>query len=588
MTTVKQYLAQALERRGVKHLFGVPADFVLEFFQYLEQFPVLTAVRMNDEPQAGFAADAYARLRGLGVVLVTYGAGGFKVMNSTAQAFVEDSPVLVISGAPAQDEYLKGRSLLHYRIHHVVKGRDDQQHAFANVTGIHRRVDSVFTARADIDRVLDFIMERKQPGYLEIPRNMWSAPLPEQENTERYVYSRPLSDALAIEAGLMQAVSAIQSSRKPVFWIGTDIQRYELQEKVICMANAFNIPLCTTLFGKSAIGEDHPMHLGLYVGAQTASCRYDDDAVRDYVETSDCVIMLGVNFCDFNFGIGTVELNGAARLINAQKVDLRIDSALYQDVLLDDFVNALAASELGSHSFSEPPPEKTFAMPDAATPLNSDLFFAILNRHIQPNTVVVSDIGDCLFGAGKLDTSYERFLAPGVYGSMGWSLAAALGAKFADSSLRPYVIVGDGAFVMGQESTLAKLSELGLDPVIFVLNNRGYATLQGAAPGDFNRIPEYRFDRLCDVYGGQAIEVGSKYVPLAVAAQVAIAEIVSHDINDIRPCASVSGFGCRSVAASQRCPGRGCGNRTEKRSSADGRIVVVRHIEFLRSVMAGT
>lgn len=507
MPTVKEYLAQALYARGVEHIFGVPADFVLECFQYLEKSSHVRAVRMNDEPQAGFAADAYARLRGLGVALVTYGAGGFKLMNSTAQAYVEDSPVLVISGAPAQDEYLKGRSLLNYRIHHMVKNRDDQKNAFSHVTGMSRRIDSVYSARSIIDSMIEYIVTQKQPGYLEVPRNMWGAKLPESDNSDRYVYTPPISDKLALDAGLRQAVSLVRASRKPVFWVGTDIQRFELQDKVMAMASSFNIPVCTTLFGKSAIDEKHHMHLGLYVGAQSASYKYDDDAVRQYVETSDCVIMLGVNFSDFNFGIGTVRINEDATLINALKKELRIDSALYQEVRLDDLVTGLAGAELGAHDFTEPTLEIPFQMPEPSTSLDSDLFFAILNRHIHDDTIVISDIGDCLFGAGKLDTSYERFLAPGVYGSMGWSVGAALGAKFADPGLRPYVIVGDGAFLMGQESALGKLSELELDPVIFILNNRGYATLQGAVAGSFNNIPYYRFDKLCDVYGGKGYSV---------------------------------------------------------------------------------
>lgn len=509
MPTVKEYLAEALYRRGVEHVFGVPADFVLECFQYLESSSRVKALRMNDEPHAGAAADAYARLRGLGVVLVTYGAGGFKVMNSTAQACVEDSPVLVVSGAPAQDEYLKGRSLLHYRIHHVVKGRDDQRRAFSHVTGMNRRIDSVYTARAYIDSLIEYIVAEKQPGYLEVPRNLWGAELPEDDRTDRYVYIPPVSDKLALAAGLEQAVSAIRNSEKPVFWVGTDVQRYELQEKVLEMATAFNIPVCTTLFGKSAIDENHPMYTGLYVGVQSASHRYDDDAVRDYVETSDCMIMLGVNFSDFNFGIGTVQIDRKARLINAQKRELRIDSALYEEVLLDAFVTGLADADLGEHTFVEPPPETPFQMPSSDTPLNSDIFFAILNHHIRDNTIIVSDIGDCLFGAGKLDTGFERFMSPGVYGSMGWSVSAALGVKFADNSLRPYVIVGDGAFVMGQESAIAKLSELNLDPVVFILNNRGYATLHTMVTGEFNSVPGYRYEKICEAYGGRGFGVGT-------------------------------------------------------------------------------
>ncbi|MFH1070954.1 MAG: thiamine pyrophosphate-dependent enzyme, partial [Candidatus Glassbacteria bacterium] len=425
----------------------------------------------------------------------------------SAQAFVEDSPVLVISGAPARDEYLKGQDLLHYRIHHVVKGADDQKAVFEQVTGMAERIDDVHTARSQIDNLLEFITTQKQPGYLEVPRNMWGARLPAHDCYERTPYQAPTSAARPLAESLHEAIELIDRSRKPVIWVCTDVQRYGLNSLVIRIANECNIPLCTTLFGKSAINESQPLHLGVYVGAQTASHKYDDDAVRRYVETSDCVLMLGINFSDFNFGIGTVRLSDQAKLINAQKNYVRLDSALYQNVRLEDFVRGLAEAGLKRHKFSEPPPEIPFEVPPPSTPIDSDIFFALLNPYIDDDTVVISDIGDCLFGAGKLDTAYTRFLAPGVYGSMGWSVSAAIGAMLANDSLRPFVIVGDGAFVMGQESAVGKLSELRLNPVIFILNNRGYATLQGAVQGEFNRMPAYDFEKITEVYGGVGFRV---------------------------------------------------------------------------------
>jgi TPP-dependent 2-oxoacid decarboxylase len=506
MLTVKEYLTNSLVKNGVEHIFGVPADFVLEFFQHAA-LSRIDVVRMNDEPHAGYAADAYARLKGLGVVVITYGAGGFKLVNSTAQAYVEDSPVLVISGAPASYEYLRGQDLLHYRIHHVVKGIEGQRKVFEQVTGMAERIDDVHTARSQIDNLIEFIRSQKQPGYLEIPRDMWGAAIPKRDSYERTHYQPPQSSARPLTESLAGSVRLMDSSKKPVMWIGTDIHRFGLNEVVNDIAIQTDIPFCTTLFGKSAIDERKPMHLGVYVGAQTASFKYDDDAVREYVESSDCVIMLGINFSDFNFGIGTVHLSGSARLINAQKKYVRIDSASYEGVLLEDFVRGLARSKLSRHDFIEPPPETPFSPPGPKTPINSDIFFGMLNHYIEEDTIIVSDIGDCLFGAGKLDTSFARFLAPGVYGSMGWSVSASLGAALAERKLRPFVIVGDGAFLMGQESVIGKLAELDLAPVIFILNNQGYATLQGVVEGEFNRLPMYDFEKLAAVYGGMGFRV---------------------------------------------------------------------------------
>src|SRR5690349_6072409 len=91
---IGDYLIERLGALGVEHVFGVPGDFVLGFFRMLDESP-LTVVNTCDEQGAGFAADAYARIRGLGAVCITYGVGGLKVANTTGQAYAEMSPVVV-------------------------------------------------------------------------------------------------------------------------------------------------------------------------------------------------------------------------------------------------------------------------------------------------------------------------------------------------------------------------------------------------------------------------------------------------------------------------------------------------------------
>ena len=104
--TVSSYLIHQLYSRGVRHVFGVPGDYVLGFFHELE-CSNLKVINTSDEQSAGFAADAYARVSGLGVACITYCVGGLKVANPTAQAFAEKSPVVVISGAPGRNERVR-------------------------------------------------------------------------------------------------------------------------------------------------------------------------------------------------------------------------------------------------------------------------------------------------------------------------------------------------------------------------------------------------------------------------------------------------------------------------------------------------
>jgi len=112
--SIGEYLIQRLAAHGVGHVFGIPGDYVLGFYDQLAKSP-LEIVTTCDEQGAGFAADAYARVGGLGVVCITYCVGGLKVVNPIAGAFAEKSPVVVISGAPGMNERDKN-PLLHHKV----------------------------------------------------------------------------------------------------------------------------------------------------------------------------------------------------------------------------------------------------------------------------------------------------------------------------------------------------------------------------------------------------------------------------------------------------------------------------------------
>src|SRR5919202_254754 len=110
---VSGYLIQRLYDNGVRHIFGVPGDFVLGFYKELTDSNKLKVINTCDEQGAAFAADSYARIKGLGAVCVTYCVGGLKIANATAQAFAEKSPLVVISGAPGIRERTTNPPLHH-------------------------------------------------------------------------------------------------------------------------------------------------------------------------------------------------------------------------------------------------------------------------------------------------------------------------------------------------------------------------------------------------------------------------------------------------------------------------------------------
>ena len=198
-TSIGEYLIQRLDAHGVRHVFGIPGDYVLGFYEQLLHSPI-RIVNTCDEQGAGFAADAYARVRGLGAVCVTYCVGGLKVANTTAEAFAEKSPVVVISGAPGMKEREKNPLL-----HHKVREFDTQKKVFEQLTIASTVLSDPQTAFQEIDRVLHAALRYKRPVYIELPRDMVSlhgiphhTPREIHEASDRHTLREALGEAVAM------------------------------------------------------------------------------------------------------------------------------------------------------------------------------------------------------------------------------------------------------------------------------------------------------------------------------------------------------------------------------------------------------
>src|ERR1041384_8857746 len=193
--TIGQYLIHQLHAYGVRHVFGIPGGSVLGFYDQLARSK-LRLINSCDEQGAGFAAAAYARMRGLGVVCVTYCVGRLKVANTTAEAFAEKSPVVVISGAPGIRERAKNPLL-----HHKVREFDTQKKVFEQLTIASTVLSDPQTAFQEIDRVLHAALRFKRPVYIELPRDLVSVP----GIRHRAADFHERSDAKTLRAALAEA-----------------------------------------------------------------------------------------------------------------------------------------------------------------------------------------------------------------------------------------------------------------------------------------------------------------------------------------------------------------------------------------------
>jgi indolepyruvate decarboxylase len=494
--TIGRYLIDRLQHYGVNDLFGIPGDFVLKFYGMLEESPI-NVVGCTREDNAGYAADAYARVHGLGAVCVTYCVGGLSLCNSIAGAYAEKSPVVVISGAPGIAERAND-PLLHHRVRDFTTQRD----VFEKITIAGASLDDPLTAFREIDRCLEAAVRYKRPVYLEIPRDRVDAPA---------LYPHvPLathlqSNEAALSASLKEAGEKINAARQPVIIAGVEIHRFGLREQVLKLAESHNIPMCATLLGKSVVSEKHPLYLGVYEGAMGRA------SVTEFVESSDCVILLGTFMTDINLGIFTARLD-PGRAIYVTSEQLRIGHHHFHDVLLSDFVDGLAKAKLKGKPKKSLPTrqDRKPGIYDDDDPVTIASLFDHINGVLDDGMVVVADVGDSLFAASDLTIhKHTEFLSPAYYTSMGFAIPAAIGVQTADRNLRPLVLVGDGAFQM-TSLELSTAVRKGYNPIVVVLNNKGYTTERFLQDGPFNDILNWEYHRMPDLLGdGWGFEVST-------------------------------------------------------------------------------
>jgi len=489
-----EYLIQQLQRYGVRDVFGIPGDFVLQFYGMLESSP-LRVIGTTSEACAGYAADGYARINGIGCVCVTYCVGGLSLCNAVAGAYAEKSPVIVISGAPGMNER-RTDPLLHHR----VRDFHTQKDVFEKITIAAASLEDELTAFREIDRVLAACARYKRPVFLELPRDkvLAECPYPHQPLLEQQQ-----SDPAALAAAVAEAREMLEQARQPAIIAGIELHRFGLQDHVLRFAEQNRIPISATLLGKSVVSERHPLYLGVYEGAMGRQ------EVQQYVESSDCIALLGAFLSDINLGGFTARLD-PARCIYATSEKLRIGHHYFHDVLFSDFMHALAAPEFTvkrkAPRIEQPQIQPWKAVPSA--PLTISRLFAKINSILDDNLVVVSDTGDSLFAAADLSISQRtEFLSTAYYTSMGFAIPAAVGVQAANRNLRPLVLVGDGAFQMTcMELSTAVRNQF--NPIVVVLNNKGYSTERFIQEGPFNDIHNWQYHRMPELLGsGWGFEV---------------------------------------------------------------------------------
>ncbi len=519
--TVADYLAQRLHEIGVRHLFSIPGDYIVPFLQTIDDIGKIQRIGNTNEMEAGYAADGYARIHGIGAVAVTYGVGSLSLLNTIAGAYVEKVPIVVINGSPGTDKRLLDRDTGLMWHHLMVDGESRDLRAYQNFTAAAVQVDNPFRAAVDIDFALSACLTEQQPVYLEMFEDVYAAPCPPPRTP---LPRMPIqSVAVNVQAAVAAAAAKIKAAHNPVIWGGVEVQRQKLQDVFDAFVAQTRIPFTTTLEGKAIVSENNPLFAGVFDGKSSSA------ATAALVNASDCLIALGAWPTDINLlGVTQDEETGAHPWgddeINALRGSVRIGASYYPQVNLDDFIAGLAAALT---KYRCPAPFKPVPLPlPLAKPtdaLTFDNFFNRMKSFVNESHVVVADIGFSVLGAMDIRIPVRAgFVSQAVWAAIGYAVPAAIGVKCALPAKRPVVFAGDGAFHMTIQA-IGTLVQLNQDPIIFVMNNGIYGVEQWlvnaavfAPPGDpsavtpINKLRRWEFSKLTEVFtGGDGYKVST-------------------------------------------------------------------------------
>jgi indolepyruvate decarboxylase len=493
--TIAEYLLTRLKEIGVDHLFGVPGDFVLGFFNQVLNSD-LKYVGTCNELNAAYAADGYARIRGIGAFSSTYGVGELSAINGVAGAFAERVPVVVITGSP---------STIHFRtrplLHHTLGDYHIPLRMYEKITVASTQLVSAETAPAEIDRVLSACLSHQQPVYISLPTDVV---MMKCKRPNAFIFPTPArSDPDALGEALNEALAMLEKAKKPVVIGDVELIRFKLQQEFAGLLEKTGFPYVTMMLGKTVLSEHHPQFIGLFQGDRSR------DYVRNRVESADCILQLGALMTDFNTGGFTTNLDDS-KTIRANIRSVKIKHHYYENVALHEFILGLTeklsrrdpatldiqcATDGCVHRHTEE------FRPDAPKPLTIKRFFDRISHFLKNNSIVIAETGVSLFSAAEmLMPEGATFIGQTFYGSIGYTVGATLGAAMAAKSRRVVLFVGDGSFQVTCQD-LSTMIRNHLTPLIFLINNDGYTIERVISDHHYNDIQPWHYHKLVDVFG---------------------------------------------------------------------------------------
>jgi indolepyruvate decarboxylase len=505
--TVGRYLVDRLRQLGLEHLFSIAGDYSIDWLNRYVAPSDIKIIEEVNEVNAGYAADGYARLKGIGALCVTYSAGALCAVNAIAGAYVEKVPIVLINGTPSIKKTLTFEQT-GFSAHHFISGRETDLQSFEHLTVAAIRIESPDLAPKLIDYALTRCVSERRPIYIELLEDM--VDLECERPGEALEPVRILSDPTSLEESVAQICARLESAEKPLIWAGVELDRLGLQDKAMSLIRQLNVPFVTELLSKSVLSEADPQFAGVLDG------RSSSKHVMDLADESDFVLALGVWLTDIN-SLGWTPDFGKTAFASFDAV--KFGTYFGGQVALADLIDAIAAKKIAPRTDTMPA-KPTLDAPETrpVDEITYQGFYGFIQQYIDENTIVGSDASMSYFGSLLLEVPGQGgFIAQSSYSSIGYIAPAATGlclAKRPDQ--RVMVISGDGGFQMVAQC-LSTQTRFQLDPVIFVIDNRVYGVEQWLADASVFHTDKpfyescdlhpWNYSKLSEVFGCQGYRV---------------------------------------------------------------------------------
>ncbi|RKR90595.1 indolepyruvate decarboxylase [Micromonospora pisi] len=494
MTTVGELLLSRLHDLGIRHIFGLPGDYNMEFLDQIEAFPGIEWVGSCNELNASYSADGYARLVGIAAIVTTFGPGELSAVNGLAGAMAESVPIVSIVGGPTV-KVMEQHTAMH---HSIGDGDFDRWIRVGREVTVAQTSLTADNAGTEIDRVLREGWLAQRPVYIRLPGDVARQQVTPPSSP--LVRPEPLVDQTQLDAFIGIARRLLAKATRPALLVGNLAIRYDLHDLVNSLLVDRNWPVATQSMGRGFMDESSPHFVGIYNGGDSL------EPARTAIEGADALICVGTKFFDWD-GLFTADLD--LSLI----IGLNNTSATVGDTVFPSVPPAAALRALYEIApVREAPWDVTIVPPPApldptsTEPLRQARLWPAVGAILRPGDVLVPETGTPSFGVTNfhLQPGTDVLIAP-LWGSIGYATPAAFGAGVANADRRVVLITGDGSLQLTAQE-ISRMLATGQRPIIMVLNNGGY-TVERAVDGrhqPYNNIDDWRYAELPAVFARKA------------------------------------------------------------------------------------